>query len=123
VNLFIFSIFRVFISRAYEKPLEESLAAAKKSASAEVKQLDEEALAKIAEAKAALDAGDTSIGLDANDINTLNIEKINKFTQAFSEKKFKDSDLLRYTKVTLVKRLKEASLTNPELRSLLERMK
>nr|HPG59845.1 hypothetical protein [Candidatus Wallbacteria bacterium] len=109
--------------RAYEKPLEESLAAAKKSASAEVKQLDEEALAKIAEAKAALDAGDTSIGLDANDINTLNIEKINKFTQAFSEKKFKDSDLLRYTKVTLVKRLKEASLTNPELRSLLERMK
>ncbi|HOT75826.1 MAG TPA: hypothetical protein PK467_08575 [Candidatus Wallbacteria bacterium] len=110
--------------RAYEKPLEESLAGtSKKSASVEVKQLDEEAQAKIAEAKAALDASDTSIDLSADDINTLNMEKINKFTQAFSEKKLKDSDLLRYTKVTLVKRLKEASLTNPELRSLLERMK
>ncbi len=112
--------------RAYEQPFEENLVkTSKKSGENKVAavRFDKETLAKIDEAKAELEANNTSIDLTGDDINNLNIEKINKFAAALNDKKLKDSDLLKATRATLIKRLKEAALSNSELMQLLEKIK
>lgn len=112
--------------RVYEQPLEETLTkTSKKSSKVQTRsaQLGEDALGRLSEAKTELAANNTSIGLTQDDINKLDILKINQFADKLAAKKLKDSDLLKATKNTLIKRLKEASLANPELRSLLEKIK
>lgn len=112
--------------RVYEQPLEETLAKSGKTAAktrARGAELGEDARARISEAKDELAANNSSFGLTLEDINKFDILKITQFADALAAKKFKDSDLLRATKKLVIRRIKEAALSNPELGALLEKIK
>jgi len=90
---------------------------------AENKQLSDDVISAINKAKSELKVNNSEIELTKEDINNLNIEKINVFVSKFSENKFKNTGLLKMTRELLVKRLKSARITNPELNNMLEKIK
>lgn len=113
--------YSVNVNPAVEAPLvdegAQTKSAKKSSTSARLN------VAQLKLAANALNSQNTAIDLTVDDMKNLNAEKIGAFIEKYNAGAFKKSDFLMATKDGLVKRLKEASLSNQKAAEMLRNIK
>jgi hypothetical protein len=118
-------------NKAFEQPFldDSDVAKTAKTAKKQTKQfatgmdISAEAKTGLIEAAAELATRDTGIDLTSEDINNLNINKIQTFSTKLNDGFFKQSDFLKFTKESLKKRLKDEAMKNPQILDLLNSIK